>query len=47
MPPCDLVHDQCASFEAVYQHVFDLYQNAEPAEIVMTEAERTCMVLDD
>ncbi|HTE92196.1 MAG TPA: DUF3800 domain-containing protein [Bradyrhizobium sp.] len=29
--PCDIVHDQNASFEAVYKFVFDLYANASSA----------------
>lgn len=29
-PPCDLVHDQCGSFEPIYRHFFESYRNATP-----------------
>jgi len=37
VPECEIVHDECASFEPVYKHVFELTKNADPAVMVMKD----------
>jgi hypothetical protein len=32
-PPCDMVHGECAGFEAVYHYVFDQLRNTDAAEL--------------
>jgi len=39
-PPCELVHDECASFEEVYRHVFDLSANARKSEMVLKDGRK-------
>jgi hypothetical protein len=40
--PCDIVHDQTASFEPLYQFVFGLYSRGEPFSVEMRDGRRVC-----
>ena len=39
--PCDIVHDQTASFEPLYKYIFNLYLKAKPAIIEMKDGRRS------
>lgn len=38
--PCDLVHDQTASFEPLYEYVFGLFSQADPLALEMKDGRR-------
>ncbi len=38
--PCDIVHDQSASFEPIYRYFFNLFTNAKPAVLEMKDGRR-------
>jgi hypothetical protein len=40
VPACDLLHDECASFEAVYRYVFNLERDAKPGAVVMDDGRK-------
>jgi hypothetical protein len=39
-PPIDIVHDECASFQALYSHVFHQMRNARPSQIVLKDGRK-------
>jgi uncharacterized protein DUF3800 len=38
--PCDIVHDQNASFESIYRYFFELFTNAKPTVLEMKDGRR-------
>jgi hypothetical protein len=40
VPPCDLLHDECATFEAVYRHVYHQQRDAVPSAVVMDDGRK-------
>ena len=40
VPPCDMLHDECATFEAVYRHVYNLHRDADPSAVVMDDGRK-------
>jgi hypothetical protein len=40
LPPCELLHDECASFEEVYRYVYNMVSAAEPATLRMRDGRR-------
>lgn len=45
--PCDIVHDQTASFAPVYQYVFNTFANARPSIVQMKDGRETHLGFDN
>lgn len=40
VPPCDILHDECASFEEVYKYIFQIGVNARPGVIQLKDGRK-------